>query len=140
MGALPDEVILLQGEMNRAMGHLHMTRVSIDAHCRKHVSDFVMAFHQNEAETTEPIREAKAHCGAAIREVEACCTTTIREVETHCTTDVREVEAHCADHAHSIRQSHSNSMQCLERETLKEEGKDCQSFLAICGVALQAYP
>ena len=87
MGTLPDEVILLQGEMNRAIGCLLTTRVSIDAHCRKQVSDFKTVFHQNKAETTKAIRGVKAHYGAAIREGEACCTTTIREVEAcHATT------------------------------------------------------
>ena len=32
MGALPTEVILLQEEMNNAMGHLLTTRTSLDAH------------------------------------------------------------------------------------------------------------
>ena len=31
-------------------------------------------------------------------------------------------------------------MQHLERETIEEEGKDCQSILATCGMALQACP
>ena len=31
-GALPEEVILLQEEMNKTMGHLLMTRASLDAH------------------------------------------------------------------------------------------------------------
>ena len=34
-GALPEEVILLQEEMNGAMAHLVMTRASVDAHQRK---------------------------------------------------------------------------------------------------------
>ena len=67
-GALPEEVILLQEEMNRTMGSLLMTRSSLDTHQRKQVSDFETALHQNEAEATEAIRKAKAHCGAAIRE------------------------------------------------------------------------
>ena len=68
MGIPPAKVIQLQKEMNMAMGWLLMTRASIDTHCRKQVSDFKMAFHQNEALTTEAIREVKACCGAAIRE------------------------------------------------------------------------
>ena len=111
------------------MGCLLMTRTSIDAFCRKQESDFEMALYQNEAKTTEAIREAKAHCGTAIREAEACYTTANREEK-----------ARCADHACSIQQLHSDSMQCLKREALKEEGKDCQSFLATCGAALQACP
>ena len=31
-------------------------------------------------------------------------------------------------------------MQCLEREPIEEMGRDCQSFLTTCGVALQACP
>ena len=48
-GTLPKEVLHLQGEMNRIMGQLLMTRASMDAHQRKEVSDFQMALHQNEA-------------------------------------------------------------------------------------------
>ena len=90
MGAFPKEVILLQGEMNRAMGHLLPTRASIDTHGRKQVLDFKMAICQNEAEATQAIREMKDHCEAAIREVEANHTATHREAEAHCTTTIRE--------------------------------------------------
>ena len=121
-----------------------------------------MAICQNMTEATEAIREVKAHCRAAIREVEACSATTIREWEAHCTTtireaeacsstaiteaeahcagDIREAESCCADYAHTIQQSHSDSMQCLEREAIEEEQRDCLSFLATCGIALQASP
>ena len=151
MGALPEEVILLQEERNSVMGHLLMTRVSIDAHQRKQVSDFKMVICQNEAEATDAIGETKAHCGVTIREVEIHCaktireaeahsSTTIMEVEAHCAADIREVESHCADHACAIQQFHSDKMQCLEREAIEEEEKDWQSFLATCGMALQVCP
>ena len=78
IGTLPKEVILLQEEMNRTMGCLLITRSSLDAHQRKQVSDFETALHQNEAKTTEAIREAKAHGGAAIREV--CYGTTTNQI------------------------------------------------------------
>ena len=92
------------------MGCLLMTRVAVDAHQRKQVSDFEMAIHENEAEATETIRETKAHCRAAIREAETHNATTVRKAEDHCTTsitvaevhciaDIREAESHCADHA-----------------------------------------
>ena len=73
MGALPVEVILLQEEMNNAMGHLLMTKASVDACWRKQVLGLEMAIHQNEAKATQAFREAKTHCGAAIREVEVHC-------------------------------------------------------------------
>ena len=76
-GTLPKEVLHLQGEMNRIMGWLLMTRASMGAHQRKEVSDFQMALHQNEAWTTEAIREAEAMHAAAIREVKACWTNII---------------------------------------------------------------
>ena len=151
MGTLPEEVILLQEEINSAMGCLLMTRASIDTHQRKQVSDFKMAICQNKPEATEAIREAKGHWGAAIREAETQHATTIREAEAHCTTtiteveaccaaDIREAESLCADHAHTIWQSHSNNMQHLEREAIEEEGKDCQSFLATCRIDLKVCP
>ena len=129
MGALPEDVLLLQEEMNSVMGHLLMTRVCLDSCQRKQVLDFEMALCQNEAKATKAIREAKASCGAAIREAETCCAA-----------GIREAESHCADHAHAIQQSHSYNMQCLEREAIGEMGKDHQSFLATWGMALQACP
>ena len=62
LSSLSDKVLQLQGEMNRAMGHLPTTRASIDAHCRKQVWDFETTFHQNEAQTTKAIKKARAHC------------------------------------------------------------------------------
>ena len=53
---------------------------------------------------------------------------------------IRKAESHRAKQAHSIQQSHAEGMQHLEMEAIKEEGKDCLSFLATCSVALQASP
>ena len=159
-GALPQEVTLFQEEMNKTIGHLLMTRMSLDACQWKQVSDFKMALCWNGAEATEAIKEAKAHCGATIREAEACCTTLVREVEAchatlirvveddcattfaeaeaSCTTDIRKAESHCHERVHSIPKSHDEDMQHLEMDTIEKEGRDCLSFLAACGVALQA--
>ena len=128
-GTLLQDVCLLQKEMNSAMGHLFTTRASLDTHWRKQVSDFEMVLHQNEAKATKAIRQAKVHCGSEIREPEACCAA-----------DIREAESHCVCHAHTMQQSYSDNMQCLEREAIEKEGKDCQSFLAAGGMALWAWP
>ena len=104
------------------------------------VSDTEAAFHKNEAEATETIREAKAHCMATIQEAGAACAAAIWEVEAVCTAAIREAETACADHTHTLQQTHRDSMQGLEREAIKGEGRDCQSFLATSGVALQACP
>ena len=58
----------------------------------------------------------------------------------HCAADIIEVESHCAEDACAIQQSHSDNIQCLEREAIEEEGKNCQSFLATCGKALGFAP
>ena len=149
--ALPGNVILLQEEMNRAMGHPLTTMSSLDTRQQKQVSDFEMALHQNEAEATETIREAKAHCGATIRELESHCTTCIREAEAncastimeaeaHCTAEIRKAESGCVECACSIQQSYAEAMQHLETEAMEEEGRDHLSFLTACGMALQACP
>ena len=159
-GALTEEVTLFQEEMNKTMGCLLMTRMSLDACQQKQVSDFKMALGCNEAKATEAIKEAKAHCGAGIREVEAChaslareaevchvtlireaeddCTTIVAEVEASCTADIRKAESDCMEKACSVQQLHAENMQHLEMDTIEEEGRDHLSFLAMCGVALQA--
>ena len=128
-GALPSKVLHLQGEMNMAIGQLLMTRASMDACHRKQVSDTKASFCKNEAQKTEAIQEAKAQCTTMVQEAEATCATAIQEVETT-----------CADHAHTLQQAHKDSMEGLEREGIKEEKRDCQSFLTACGVALQVFP
>ena len=60
LSALSDEVLQLQDEMNRALGHLLTTRVSIDALCRKQVLVFETTFCQNEAQTAKAIKEVRA--------------------------------------------------------------------------------
>ena len=75
------------------------------------------------------IKEAKANCAYTIAEAENCCSVAIRKVESHGTKQ-----------AHSIQQAHAEGMQHLETEAIREEGKDCLSFLATCGAALQASP
>ena len=86
------------------------------------------------------ISEAEAWHATCIREAEANCASTIAEVEGCCSTAVRKAESHCAKQAHSIQLLHAKGMQCLEMESIEEEGKDCLSFLTFCGTALQACP
>ena len=64
-------VIQLQEKAGKALGWLVVTRSSLNAHQRKQVSDFEMALHQNESETTKAIKEARALCAHTIREAEA---------------------------------------------------------------------
>ena len=139
-GALPKEVLCLQGEMNRIMGWLLTTRVSMDAHWRKEVSDFQMALQQNEAQTTEIIREAEAVCTTAIREVKAHWANIIQDAEATCARTIREVETASTEHTCTLQQTHRDSMGGLEKESIKEEEWDCQSFLTVYRAALQNCP
>ena len=113
------------------MEQLLTTKASIDTHHRKQVSDIKTAFHQDKAQTAEAIKQAGAHCttaireaeamhAAAIREAEACCVTAIREAQTTCAAAIREGEAACVDHADTLQQLQSDSMQGIEREAIEE--------------------
>ena len=75
------DVAQLQEEANKALDHLLVTRSSLDAWQRKQVSDFGMALCQNESETTEAIREAKALCARTIWDVETCQTALISKAK-----------------------------------------------------------
>ena len=119
--ALPEEVLHLQGEMNRIMGQLLTTRVSMDTHRRKEVSDFQMALFQSEAQTTEIVREAEAMCATAVREAKAHCANIIQDAEATCARIIREAETASTEHAHALQEAHRDSMEGLEREAIKEE-------------------
>ena len=121
MGTLPKEVLHLQGEINRIMGWLLITRASMDAHQIKEVSDFQMALHQNEALTTEIIREAEAVCATAVREVKTHCAYIIQDAKATFARTIREVETASTEHTHALQVAHRDSMEGLEREAIKEE-------------------
>ena len=99
IGTLPEEVLHLQVEMNRIMGQLLTTRVSMDAHQRKEVSNFQMALHQNEAQTTKIIKEAETVCATTIREAKAHCANIIQDAEATCARTIREAETASTKHA-----------------------------------------
>ena len=114
-GTLPKEVLHLQEVMNRVMGWLLMTRVFMDSHQEKEVSDFHMALHQNKAQTTEAIREAEVIHTTVIREVKVCCANIIQDAEATCARTIRKVETACTECAHTLQQAHRDSMEGLER-------------------------
>ena len=61
--ALSNKVLQMQEEMDRAMGDLLTTRVSMGAYCRKQVLDVETTFHQNEVKA---IKEMRTHCMTTI--------------------------------------------------------------------------
>ena len=125
----PTDVAHLQEEANKALEDLLMVKSSISAHWWKLVSEFSMAIHENDPETTESFKEAKAICAHSIQEVENCCSMVIREVE-----------AQRASQVVSIQQSHHRAVQHLEEESIKEERKSQHNFHSACQAALRASP
>ena len=91
--------------------------------------EFGMAFCQNNAETMESIKEAKA-----------VCTHSIQESETHCSTAIRKVEVCGPSQASSIQQRHAKAIQQLEEEAIKEESKGQLNFLSTCQATLRTSP
>ena len=148
---LPDDVLHLQEVMNDATVHLLTLKASVDAHWQKLTSETEITHHQNESKTSKAIKEikacyaaalsgAKATYVAAIREAEATHSAFAREAEVIHTTAVRKVEAASVVQTFKLQQDHQETMQTLEDEAIKEEKHACQSFLQVCGVALQACP
>ena len=139
------DVDQLQEEVNKALGHLLVTRSSINAHQRRQVSNFGMALHENELETTQAIKEAKTLCACTIQDVEihqtvliskakvwhaTCikeieddCICTLAEAENCCSTAIREAECSGTSKVCSINQSHTKDIRHLEVEAIEEEGR-----------------
>ena len=114
---LPPDIAHLQEEANKALGDLLAIKSSIAACWQKLVLEFGMALHQNDSETTESIKEAKA-----------IYANSIQEPKTHCSTAIREAKAQGASQAGSIQQSHAKAIQHLEEESIKEESKGQLNF------------
>ena len=125
----PPDMAHLQEEANKALGDLLAIKSSLDAHQQKLVSEFGMALHQNDSETMESIKGAKA-----------ICALSIQEAETHCSIAIRETEAQRASQAGFIQQSHTKAIQHLEEESIEEEHMGQLNFLSICQATLQASP
>ena len=127
--APPLDIATLQEEANKALGDLLATKSSIDAHWQKLVFDFSMILQQNESETLESIKEAKAQCDCSIKEAEA-----------HCSLAIQKAESWGAAQACSIQQSHTEDVQHVEEECLEEEKRDQLNFLSTCQATLNTIP
>ena len=145
------DVAVLQEEANKALGHLLVTRSSIDAWWRKQVSDFGIVLHQNELQTTEAIKEAKTLCACTIWDVETYQTVLISDAKVWHTAHIKEIEDNCA-HASAEAENCCLSAICdaesqgasnacsIQQSHTKEEGRDHPVFLTTCSAALRANP
>ena len=128
-GTPPTDAGHVWEEANKALGVLLVTKSSIDTHWQKLVWELIMSLHQNNSETAESIKEAKA-----------ICTHSTQEDETLCSTTIREAEAQGASQAGSLQQLHTKSIQHLEEQVIEEESKGQLHFLSTCQAALWASP
>ena len=88
-----------------------------------------MELHQNDSETKESIKEARA-----------ICTHTIWEAETACSAAIREAETQGASQAELLHRQHAKTIKHLEEQVIQEEGKSQIYFLSTCQAALHASP
>ena len=155
-------VAQLWEEANKALDHLLVTRYSLDARKKRQVSNFGMALHQIESDTTEAIKEVKALCACTtwdmethlmaltseakvshatcLKGIEDECSFALAEAENCCSTTIRQAESNSASRAHSTQQSHAKDIQHLEAEAIEEVGKDCLALLTACSATLRASP
>ena len=110
-----------------------------------------MELHQNDSETVESIKEARAicthasldaeaFCSATVKEAKAICAHTIWEAEALCSAAIRDAEAQGTSQADSLHQRHAKTIQHLEEQVIQEVGKSQIDFLSACQGALQASP
>ena len=95
-GAPPTDAGHLQEEAKKALGELLATKSSIDAHRKKLVWELGMSLCQNNSETTESVKEAKAICIHSTQEAETLCSTTIKEAKATCACSIQEAETLCS--------------------------------------------
>ena len=66
---------------NKALEELLATKSSIDTCRQRAISELGMELCQNESETTESIKEARAICSCVILDTKALCFATIKEAK-----------------------------------------------------------
>ena len=150
-GAPPTDASHPQEKANKALEELLAIKSSIDACRQKVVWELGMELHQNDSETMESIKEARAigtHttqdaealCSATVKEAKATCAHIIQEVEALCSTAIRDAEIQGASQADSLQRRHAKTIQHLEEQVIQEEGKSQIDFLSACQAAIQGSP
>ena len=121
-----------------------------------------MELHQNESETAESIKEARAICSHVTLDIEALCFSTVKEAkvayvqtikeakathactiweaETTCSVAIRDAETWGASQSKSLYRQHAKTIQDLEEQVIQEEGRSQTDFLSACQAALHASP
>ena len=88
----PTDVAELQEKANKALEELLATKSSIDT-CRWRVIwELGMELCQNEPETAESIKEARAICSHVTMDTEALCFSTFKEAKVTCIQTIKEAK------------------------------------------------
>ena len=100
----PTDAGELREKANKALEELLATESSIDA-CRwRVVWELGMKLHQNESETAESIKEARAICACVTMDTEALCSSTVKEAKVTYIQTIKEAKA---THACTIQEAKS---------------------------------
>ena len=98
----PADVAELWEKASKALEELLATKPSIDAHRWRAICELGMELHQNEPETAESIKEARATCSHVTMDAEALCFSTVKEAKVTCIQTIKEVKA---THACTIQEA-----------------------------------
>ena len=158
----PKDTGELWEKANKALEELLATKSSIDAHRWGAIWELGMELCQNESETAESIKEARAICSCITMDAEALCFSTVKEAKvtciktikeakatnvctiqeakTTCSVAIRDAKTWGASQAKSLHRQHAKTIQDLEEQVIQEEGRSQTDFLSACHTALHASP
>ena len=147
---------------NKALEELLATKSSIDAHRQRAIWELGMELCQNESETAESIKEARAICSHVTLDAEALCFSTVKEAKvtcvctikgakathvctiqeakTACSMSIRDAKTQWASQAKSPHRQHTKNHPRLEEQVIWEEGRSQTDFLSACQAALHTSP
>ena len=152
----------LQENANKALEELLATKSSIDAHRQRAARELGIELCQNESETAESIKEARAICSHVTLDAEDLCFSTVKEAKvtciwsikeakathactiweakTTCSVAIRDAETQGASQTKSLYRQHAKTVWDLGEQIIWEEGRSQNDFLYACQAALHASP
>ena len=158
----PTDAAELQEKANKALEELLATKSSIDTCRQRAIWELGMELHRNKSKTAESIKEARAVCSWVTMDAKALCFSTIkeakvayiqtiqeaktahaapsREAKITCAAAIRDAKTQGASQAESLHRQHAKTIQDLEEQVIREEGRSQTNFLSACQAALHASP
>ena len=116
----PADMAELWEKANKALEELLATKSSIDAHRQRAIWELGMELCQNESETADSIKEARAICSCVTMDAEALCFSTVKEAKVTCVLTIKEAKA---THAYTI----------WEAETTCSAARDAKTWGGLSG-------